>query len=129
MDSTKGEMVRALKVSGLGQLARVTVSCARYPLGYHMYEQCGICPACVSRRQAMQVAEINEGTGRYSFDLFGPVDEVNRLSSDRLTYLRAFLMQVADWSDIETTGILPGTTDATCSTPESGSRAKKTRIS
>ena len=111
MNSTKGEMVRALKESALDQLALVTVSTARYPLGYHMYQECGICPACVFRRQAMQVAGIKEGTGRYSFDLFGPVDEVNQLSSGRLTYLRAFLMQVADWADIDTTGILPGTTE------------------
>ena len=108
---TKGEMVRALNEVGLGELARATVSCARYPLGYHTYEQCGICAACVFRRQAIQFAGIEEGTGCYSFDLFGPVGQVNSVPSEKLDYLKAFLMQVANWSDIELTGNLPESTE------------------
>jgi 7-cyano-7-deazaguanine synthase in queuosine biosynthesis len=106
-DRTKGEMVRALNDLGLADLVRATVSCARYPLAYHPYKQCGICPACVFRRQAIQVAGIEEPEGMYAFDLFGPAEQVNRIPPDNLNYLKAFLMQVAGWTDIETTGRLP----------------------
>ncbi|SRR5579883_51333 len=106
-DFTKGEMVRALNDSGLADMAGATVSWARFPVGYHPYQQCGICPACVFRRQAIQVAEIDEPEGLYTFDLFGPAAEVNRIPPDKLNYLKAFLMQVAGWADIETTGRLP----------------------
>jgi hypothetical protein len=106
-DHTKGEMVRSLKEAGLADLARETVSCARYPVGYHRYKQCGLCPGCLFRRQAMIVGDIEEPLGTYSFDLFGSVERVNLISPEKLNYLKAFLMQVAGWADIEITKRLP----------------------
>jgi len=104
---TKGEMVRSLKRNGIGDLAACTVSCAHYPRGHDPYTQCGICPACVFRRQAMLVGDVAEPSGTYSFDLFGPPDEVNTLQPDKLVPFKAFLMQVAKWSNIDQTGRLP----------------------
>jgi hypothetical protein len=107
LDLTKGEMVRDLKGTGLADLARETVSCVRYPTGHHSYQQCGYCPACLFRRQAMLVAGIRERRGTYSFDLFGPAKYVNRIRHERLNSLRAFLMQAASLATVQTTGRLP----------------------
>ncbi len=108
LDRTKGEMVRSLDGAGLADLARATVSCAHYPLGYHRYRQCGLCPACLFRRQAMIVGGIEEPQDAYSFDLFGTPERAGLVPPEKLNYLKAFLMQVAERADIETTGRLPG---------------------
>ncbi len=106
-DQTKGEMVRELRRSGLADVALATVSCARYPVGHSFFKQCGICPACIFRRQAMLIGEIDEPEGTYAFDLFGPTEQVNAIQPDHLIYLRAFLMQVAEWTDTDATDGLP----------------------
>ncbi len=107
LDRTKGEMVRVLNEAGLADLVRATVSCAHYPLGYHRYKQCGVCSACLFRRQAMIVAGIEEAEDTYSFDLFSTPERAERVPPAKLDYLKAFLMQVAGWADIELTGCLP----------------------
>ena len=107
LERTKGEMVRSLNEAGLADLARATVSCAHYPLGYHRYEQCGVCPACLFRRQAMLVGGIEEAQDTYSFDPFSTPERAGLVPSEKLSYLKAFLMQVAEWADIEMTGRLP----------------------
>jgi hypothetical protein len=107
-DQTKGEMVRSLNEAGLADLARATVSCARFPLGYHCYKQCGLCPACLFRRQAMIVGGIEEPEDSYSYDLFGTPERARLVPAKKLGFLRAFLMQVAGWADIEVIGRLPG---------------------
>jgi Queuosine biosynthesis protein QueC len=104
---TKGEMVRAINDAGLADLARDSVSCARYPLGHQCYQQCGICPACIFRRQAMIVGGVEEPQGNYSFDLFGTAEVANALTSKKLNFLNAFLIQVANWGDIENSGQRP----------------------
>jgi len=110
-DQTKGEMVRSLNGLDLADMARATVSCASYPLGHECYKQCGICPACVFRRQAIHIGGIEELQGTYTFDILGTADQVNRISPDKLGNLRAFLMQVSEWTDIGTTGRLPETVE------------------
>jgi Queuosine biosynthesis protein QueC len=104
---TKGEMIRCLDKAGLADIARATISCARYPRGYHPYKQCGLCPACLFRRQAMFVGGIEEPQDSYSFDLFSTQERAGLVPPAKLKYLKAFLMQVAAWADIETTGCLP----------------------
>jgi len=111
LDRTKGEIVRGLKRAGLADLARGTVSCVRYPTGHRSYQQCGYCPACLFRRQAMLVAGIRERRGTYTFDLFGPAERVNRIRPERLDSLRAFLMQAASLAAVQTTGRLPEPVD------------------
>jgi 7-cyano-7-deazaguanine synthase in queuosine biosynthesis len=108
IDWTKGEMVRSLNETGLADLARATVSCAVYPIGHERYKPCGVCPACLFRRQAMLVGGVEEPEGSYSFDLFDTPERAGLVPAEKLVSLRAFLMQVAGWSDIEVTGRLPG---------------------
>jgi len=107
LDQTKGEMVRAVNEAGLADLARETISCAHYPLGHRRYQQCGVCSSCIFRRQAMLVGGIEEPEGSYSFDLFGTAEAANVVPQEKLKYLKAFLMQVAKWDDIEKIGRLP----------------------
>ena len=102
---TKGEMVRSINDAGLADLALSTISCARYPRGFRPYESCGVCPACLFRRQAMIVGGIEEPSGTYTIDLFGRKDHVNSIKPQRLEYLKAYLMQVADWAQIELIGL------------------------
>ena len=71
------------------------------------YKQCGICSACIFRRQAMIVGGIDEPQGSYSFDLFDDTEAASGIPSEKLMYLKAFLMQVASWDQVEKTGQLP----------------------
>src|SRR5262249_42866123 len=74
---------------------------------YQPFKQCGVCPACLFRRQAMVVGGVVESQGTYSFDLFGTAEEANRVPEQKLKFLKAFLMQVVGWDDIDKTGELP----------------------
>ena len=107
LDRTKGEMVRAVNDAGLTNLALSTISCARYPVGLQRYKQCGVCPACVYRRQAMVVAGVKEPPGTYTIDLLGPTHHVNHIPPSRLNYLKAFLMQCAKRTEIDSNLLLP----------------------
>jgi 7-cyano-7-deazaguanine synthase in queuosine biosynthesis len=95
LEKTKGEIVRQLAAVGLQELARSTVSCVHYPLRERPHKQCGVCPACIFRRQAMAVGGIEE-PGVYKYDLFGPDGETNGVPEDRLDFLKAFLLQVTN---------------------------------
>jgi hypothetical protein len=55
----------------------------------------------------MRVAEIEELAGIYYFDLFGAPDEVNQIPPRYLQYLKAFLIQADEWTEIKKTGKLP----------------------
>lgn len=69
---TKGEMVSGIARAGLASLARMTVSCITHPLRRGGgRRQCGTCPACVFRRQAMWRAGVSEGADAYVTDVFG----------------------------------------------------------
>ena len=96
IEKTKGQVVRQLARCGLKDLARSTISCVHYPLRERPHKQCGICPACLLRRQAMLIAGIKEPSGVYKYDLFGPAPRANRIREDRLEYLKAILVQVAN---------------------------------
>ncbi len=100
-------MVRDVNEAGLADLAVSTISCARYPVGLQRYKQCGVCPACVFRRQAMIVAGVKEFLGTYTIDLFGPSHQVNQFPPSRLNYLKAFPMQCAQWTEIDSNALLP----------------------
>jgi hypothetical protein len=94
-DKTKGEVVRRLAEAGLEELAHRTVSCVHFPLRHLRQKQCGICPACIFRRQAMAVAAIAEPEGTYRYDFLGSAREANRIPLKKLLPLKAFLLQVA----------------------------------
>ena len=98
---TKGEVIKQLAKMGLEGLARSTVSCVHYPLHERPYKQCGVCPACIFRRQAMMVAEIEEPQGTYKYDLFNRSHESNGIEENHLKYLKAFLLQAANLGPLE----------------------------
>jgi len=55
----------------------------------------------------MIVGGIEEPSGTYTIDLFGRSDRVKAVKTERLAYLKAYLMQAADWAQVESTGRLP----------------------
>jgi len=99
-DRTKGEVVRRLAQAGLDELASVTASCVHYPLRHSQQKQCGVCPACVSRRQAIAVAGVAEPEETYKHDFLGSPGGARRILPKRLLHLKAFLMQVASLRDV-----------------------------
>ena len=106
-DRTKGQVVRRLAETGLEDLGRLTASCVHYPLRHSQQKQCGVCPACVFRRQAMAVAGIAEPEDMYRYDFLGSQDAASRIPPKRLRHLKAFLMQVASLKDIGVGSPLP----------------------
>jgi hypothetical protein len=96
---TKAELVSSLREAGLADVAIRTASCVHYPLRDSQAKQCGVCPACIFRRQALLIAGIDEPESSYKYDLFARTDH-NAPDEN----LRAFLMQVnklsiLDYSD------------------------------
>ena len=105
---TKAEVVGMLTEQNLAVLANATVSCASYPLHVaNDAKQCGVCPACIGRRQALAVANIREPAGKYQYDFLGCPDEFRRIPVKKLNYLKATLMQVADLLALQPTKPLP----------------------
>jgi len=96
---TKAEIVRALFEDSLADVALETVSCVHYPLR-RKAKQCGYCPACIGRRQALILAGIREPGGRYEYDLFGPSEITNSIDPAKLTGIKATLMQVDRLADL-----------------------------
>ncbi len=91
---TKGQLVSCLKKLELEQLARLTVSCSKYPLREKGAKQCGFCSACIFRRQAMLAAGIEEAKGTYKVDLFQSNDYLK--SPRSLEHLKAFLIHYSE---------------------------------
>jgi len=89
----------------LEKLADSTVSCVHYPLRNSTAKQCGICPACIFRRQSLFVAGIQESRDRYKYDLFDKSSQ--DIPDEKLDYLRAFLLQVNKLSVLDFSNELP----------------------
>ena len=69
-DFTKGEMlakVRDLEIASWMQQSR---SCVHTSLRTPQVTHCGVCPACIERRQAFAVARISEDPNPYVLDVF-----------------------------------------------------------
>ena len=73
----------------------MSASCILHPLRRRGWRQCGHCPACVSRRQAMLTAGIAEAKDAYAIDLFAPPDPLRAIPAKHLRAIRAFHQQVA----------------------------------
>jgi 7-cyano-7-deazaguanine synthase in queuosine biosynthesis len=104
---TKGELVRSLRGNGLEELANKSASCVHFPQRHGKHKQCGVCPACIFRRQALATAGITEPHGAYEYDFLGPVRAANKIPPKRIQFLKAFLMQVAWLQDIQIRDQLP----------------------
>ncbi|MCI0738754.1 MAG: 7-cyano-7-deazaguanine synthase [Gemmataceae bacterium] len=107
LSKTKGEVVRSLRDNGLDQLANLSASCVHYPQRHCRHKQCGVCPACIFRRQAMVSAGIDETEDVYEYDFLGSPQAANDIPAKRLQFLKAFLMQVAWLKDADTRMQLP----------------------
>jgi 7-cyano-7-deazaguanine synthase in queuosine biosynthesis len=91
LDRTKGEMARGLAQRGLSDLALKSVSCIMHPLRRGRFQrQCGYCPACVFRRQALWLAGIREPDTAYLTNVFG-----GQLTEREARSLTAFRQQAA----------------------------------
>jgi hypothetical protein len=101
-DLTKAELVSSLHEAGLADIVTRTASCVHYPLRDSLAKQCGTCPACIFRRQALLVAGIDEPVESYKHDLFGRTD--NDAPDENL---HAFLMQVDKLSTLDHSDEVP----------------------
>jgi hypothetical protein len=99
---TKAELVNSLREAGLADIAIRTASCVHYPLRDSQAKQCGTCPACIFRRQALLVGGIDEPVGSYKHNLFGRTDHDAPDEN-----LRAFLMQVDKLSTLDSSDEVP----------------------
>ncbi|MEX2173910.1 MAG: 7-cyano-7-deazaguanine synthase [Pirellulaceae bacterium] len=106
-DRTKGEVVKELTDRGLGELSHLTVSCVHYPLRESRHKQCGVCPACILRRQSLAVAGVQEQEETYKFDLFDSSQNANNVPRKQRKYLHALLSQVVQLEDIQSALSLP----------------------
>jgi 7-cyano-7-deazaguanine synthase in queuosine biosynthesis len=104
---TKGELVTNLRRNELEQLANLSASCVNYPQRHCKQKQCGVCPACILRRQAMATAGIVEPENAYEHDFLGYPQTESKIPAKRLQFLKAVLMQVAWLSGVESRGQLP----------------------
>ena len=104
---TKGQLVSNLRGNGLEQLANLSASCVHYPQRHCKQKQCGVCPACIFRRQAMATAGIIEPGDAYEYDFLSSPQGANEIPPKRLQFLKAFLMQVARLKDVDTRAQLP----------------------
>lgn len=104
---TKGQVLAKVKHAGLEELAATTVSCAHYPLRESEAKQCGVCPACIFRRQSLTVAGLHEPSGTYKYDLFEDVNASNHVPAKELDYLKAFLDQVVQLDGVQENQPLP----------------------
>lgn len=94
---TKAEMVKQVNDLGLEELACASVSCILHPLQRPNGRQCGYCPACVYRREAMIVGGIDERPDAYEVDLFSPSCDV---SAKHLQAMRAFRQQACRFAEL-----------------------------
>lgn len=98
---TKAEMVTGLRDLGLEKLARDSVSCILHPLRRKGWQQCGHCPACVFRRQAMITAGIAEAEGAYAIDLFATPESGKTVPAKRVRAIKAFHRQIARIGELD----------------------------
>jgi len=103
-DRTKAEIVRTLAEDGLADVATSTVSCVHYPVRGRA-KQCGYCPACIGRRQAMIGAGISELDSPYECDLFGAPSITNDIPPVKLTDLKATMLQIDRLADLRSASL------------------------
>jgi Queuosine biosynthesis protein QueC len=70
IDSTKGEMLARMRGLGIEPWLQRSRSCIHTSLRLPQVTHCGVCPACIERRQAFAVANIEEDSAVYAVDLF-----------------------------------------------------------
>ena len=95
-DSTKAEVVKNLADSRFAEISELTTSCVHFPLRERgKAKQCGVCFACIGRRQALWSAGVADPSDNYKFDLFGSAANADGVPAEQLEPLRAILLQVS----------------------------------
>jgi 7-cyano-7-deazaguanine synthase in queuosine biosynthesis len=89
---TKGEMLSGVKGVGLDEWLQESHSCIHTSLRIPNIDHCGICPACIERRQAFAVAGVSE---RHSYKTDVLEDAPDRGSD--AAYLRLYQEEAASW--------------------------------
>jgi 7-cyano-7-deazaguanine synthase in queuosine biosynthesis len=92
-DWTKAEMVKCAAGCDVPDVLTTSMSCV-HPLRVRgRAKHCGVCPACIGRRQAFLSAGLSLDSGQYLLD---PFDAGKPLPREKLDYLAATVMQVID---------------------------------
>jgi|694.fasta_scaffold60543_4 hypothetical protein len=93
---TKAELVKRIANDELlVRVAQESVSCVHYPSRVKgMQKQCGVCPGCIGRRQALIIGGILESPATYLFDVFGRGQDVAGIPTSQLAHLKSIISQV-----------------------------------
>jgi 7-cyano-7-deazaguanine synthase in queuosine biosynthesis len=95
---TKSEVVRAFLEEDLQAVVPLTTSCVHYPIRIRgSAKQCGLCFACIGRRQALFAADVADPASQYQHDIFTAAGEAAPVD---LESLRADLFQVARLAEL-----------------------------
>ena len=92
-DKTKGEMMETLDLPKLTDLLNRTRSCVHTSWRVANESHCGVCPACIERRQAFATARISENVDAYSIDIFR---EPPKRDLDQI-YFRPYREEAVAW--------------------------------
>jgi len=109
LSKTKAQLVELLAADAtLTEVALSSVSCVHYPRRVKgQRKQCGVCPGCIGRRQALISAGVEEPAEKYAFDIFGDKTVVDTIPSDNLDHLKATIIQVKSLSCVDFDRPLP----------------------
>jgi len=95
---TKSEVVRAFAEANLQGVIPITTSCVHYPVRIRgSAKQCGLCFACIGRRQALFAADVDDPVSQYQYDILNPDCEA---APTNLESLRADLFQIARLAEL-----------------------------
>jgi hypothetical protein len=95
---TKAEVVRAFVEEDLQAVVPHTTSCVHYPVRIRgSAKQCGLCFACIGRRQALFAANVDDPVSQYQHDVLDADCDAPSLD---LESLRADLFQVARLAEL-----------------------------
>ena len=95
---TKAEVVRAFVEQDLQAIVPLTTSCVHYPVRIKgSAKQCGLCFACIGRRQALFAASVDDPVSQYQHDVSNADCDATPLD---LESLRADLFQVARLAEL-----------------------------
>jgi hypothetical protein len=81
-------------------MASLSASCVHFPLRRKdRVKHCGVCPACLGRRQALWHAGLRDET-LYEIDVFDPRTASDEIPWRKMAPLNAYLLQTAELSRI-----------------------------
>lgn len=108
-NKTKAQLVETLAgEKPLTELAQSSVSCVHFPRRVKgARKQCGVCPGCIGRRQALISGGVHEPADRYAFDIFGDSATVDSIPAIELGYLKATITQIEALSCVRAHRTLP----------------------